>query len=169
MPDHRDQTVSVSFHLNGRPVTTEVPTSTILADLLRNTFDKSGVKVGCARSVCGACTVLIDGRPAASCSAFAFEVDGCRVETIEGLAAEDGALDPVQEAFADLSAFQCGYCTSGMIMMTKALLAHDPDPDDATIVEWISSNICRCTGYSLIIEAAKEAARRTRARTGERG
>ena len=106
---------------------------------------------------------LINGLPTASCATFAFEVDGSDVRTIEGLTTGQGAPDPVQAAFANLNAFQCGYCTPGMIMLTRALLDHDPDPDDDTIVSWISSNICRCTGYKMIIEAVREAARLERA------
>jgi aerobic carbon-monoxide dehydrogenase small subunit len=111
--------------------------------------------------VCGSCTVLVDGTPVAACSKFAFQIDGSRVTTVEGLGA-GGALDPVQQAFVDNAAFQCGYCTSGMILLSKALLAHDPDPDRATIVEWLSSNVCRCTGYTQIIAAVEDAARRLR-------
>ena len=121
-----------------------------------------------ARSA-GACTVLVDGVPRASCAVFAFEVEGSTVRTVEGLApdrspgqAEDGDLNPVQAAFADNSAFQCGFCTAGMILLTEAMLAREPDPDEATIRDWISSNICRCTGYSLILEAVRDAARRKR-------
>ena len=113
--------------------------------------------------MCGTCTVLIDGRPTAACANLAFEIDGTHVRTIEGLEDADGNLDPIQEAFADLSAFQCGYCTPGMIMLARALLDRDPDPDRATITRWVSSNICRCTGYQLIIEAIEEAARRQKA------
>ena len=97
----------------------------------------------------------------AACSTFAFQADGRSVVTIEGLA-QSGALDPVQQAFVDNAAFQCGYCTSGMILMTKALLAENKNPDRATIVEWLSSNVCRCTGYAQIIAAVEDAAQRLR-------
>jgi carbon-monoxide dehydrogenase small subunit len=163
MPDGLPVKLAVDFTLNGKPVEVEVATNTVLGDLIRDHFGLQGVKLACSRAVCGACSVLVDGMPRASCSTFAFDVDGCDVRTVEGLEAEDGTLDSVQEAFADQSAFQCGYCTSGMILLTKALLDHDPDPDRETIVEWLSSNICRCTGYTLIIEAVQDAARRRRA------
>ena len=153
----------LSFTLNGQAVATEAPTSMTLADMLRHRFGLGGTKLACERAVCGACTVRLDGAPVAACGAFAFEADGAVIETIEGLADAVGSLDPIQSAFADLSAFQCGYCTSGMIMLTRALLAAEPDPDHATIVDWVSSNICRCTGYALIVEAVKEAAKRRRA------
>lgn len=152
--------VAIGFTLNGAPMEIDVPSNRILADLLRDDLGLKGTRVSCGRAVCGACTVLIDGVARAACSCFAFEVDGRTVETIEGIEAPDGALDPVQAAFAANSAFQCGFCTSGMIMLTKALLAEDPDPDRATIRDWLSSNVCRCTGYQLIEEAVEEAARR---------
>ncbi|MDE0147113.1 MAG: (2Fe-2S)-binding protein [Rhodospirillaceae bacterium] len=161
MPDRLDPRFDVSFTLNGAPVDAATTTSTTLADLLRERRDGRGTRLACERAVCGACTVLVDDVPRASCSVFAFEVAGSAVNTIEGLA-DDGELSPVQAAFADNSAFQCGFCTAGMILLTEALLACDPDPDEATIRDWISSNICRCTGYSLILEAVRDAARRKR-------
>jgi carbon-monoxide dehydrogenase small subunit len=151
--------LDLTFTLNGARVATETTTATTLADLLREALGQRGTKVSCARSVCGACTVLLDGRPVAACSVFAFEVAGAAVRTVEGLAA-GGDLGPVQAAFADNAAFQCGFCTAGMILLTEALLDHDPEPDEATIKDWISSNICRCTGYTLILEAVRDAARR---------
>jgi carbon-monoxide dehydrogenase small subunit len=156
-------TVPLEFTLNGAKARLEVPTNLTLADLLREHFALKGTRLACARAVCGACTVLIDGRPAASCATFAFEIDGAEIMTIEGLESPDGTLDPIQEAFAANSAFQCGYCTSGMILLAKALLACCPDPDQATIVKWISSNICRCMSYTLIVEAVQDAVRRQHA------
>ncbi len=161
MPDRLDPRFDLSFTLNGAPVETATTTATALADLLREGRDGRGTRLACERAVCGACTVLVDGVPRASCSVFAFEVEGCAVRTVEGQAA-DGELSPVQAAFADNSAFQCGFCTAGMILLTEALLTRDPDPNDATIRDWIGSNICRCTGYSLILEAVRDAARRRR-------
>ncbi|MDE0256681.1 MAG: (2Fe-2S)-binding protein [Rhodospirillaceae bacterium] len=161
MPDRLDPRLDLSFILNGAPIGMATTTATTLADLLRERRDGRGTRLACERAVCGACTVLVDDVPRASCSVFAFEVAGSAVNTIEGLA-DDGELSPVQAAFADNSAFQCGFCTAGMILLTEALLACDPDPDEATIRDWISSNICRCTGYSLILEAVRDAARRKR-------
>lgn len=152
----------LGFTLNGERQELEVPTNITVSALLRDQLELTGGNVSCERAVCGACTVLVDGRPTAACATFAFELDGADVRTIEGLEAADGSLDPVQEAFADLSAFQCGYCTPGMIMLARALLDRDPDPSDATITRWISSNICRCTGYAMIVEAVKDAAHRQR-------
>ena len=161
MPDRLDPRFDLSFTLNGAPVHTATTTATTLADLLRDRRDGRGTRLACERAVCGACTVLIDDVPRASCSVFAFEVEGRDVRTVEGLS-DGGDLSPVQAAFADNSAFQCGYCTAGMILLTEALLACEADPDDATIRDWIGSNICRCTGYSLILEAVRDAARRKR-------
>ena len=155
--------VAVEFELNGHVHYGVVPANIVLVDYLRDTCGLHGARIGCSRGVCGACTVLIDGRPVAACSTFTFQVDGAKVTTIEGLDA-GGKLDPVQQAFIDNAAFQCGYCTPGMILLTKALLAHEPSPDRATIVDWISSNVCRCAGYPQIIAAVEDAARRTRTR-----
>ena len=161
MPDRLDPRFDLSFTLNGAPVGVSTTTATTLADLLRDRRDGRGTKLACERAVCGACTVLIDGVPRASCSVFAFEVAGSEVRTVEGLA-DGGALGPIQAAFADHSAFQCGFCTAGMILLTEALLAREPDPDESAIRDWISSNICRCTGYGLILDAVRDAARRKR-------
>jgi carbon-monoxide dehydrogenase small subunit len=109
--------------------------------------------------VCGACTVLIDGQPMASCTQFAFMAEGRSVTTIEGLAPPD-RLHPIQEAFIDAAALQCGFCTPGMILLLQALLSEDPDPDETTLRRWLSSSVCRCTGYQAIIDAALLAARR---------
>lgn len=153
--------LDLTFTLNGAEVRVDTTTATTLADVLRDALGLTGTKVACARAVCGACTVLIDGRPAASCATLAFEAQGRDVRTIEGLAA-DGELSDVQAAFADRSAFQCGYCTAGMIMTTQALLAHDPEPSRETINDWLGANICRCTGYTLIVEAVEAAAKARR-------
>ena len=153
--------VPLRFVLNGKEEARLVPVERTLADFLHDDLLLPGTKLGCSRGACGACVALVDGKPLASCSAFAFQVDGCDVRTIEGLA-QNGKLHAVQQAFIERSAFQCGYCTGGMVLLATALLEHHPEPDRATIVEWISSNICRCTGYALIIEAVELAARRLR-------
>ena len=150
--------VTVAFTLNGRATARDVPANRVLADLIRRDERLPGTKLACDRAACGACTVLVDGEPRAACSTFAFEIDGCDVTTIEGLAEED-RLSPIQEAFLHHSAFQCGYCTPGMILLAAALLRRNPDPDEAEIRRWMSANICRCTGYRMIVEAVRSAAR----------
>lgn len=150
--------VPVDFVLNGEWQHVEVPTSTVLLSLLRKEFGLTGVRGSCERGVCGACTVLLDGSPAASCSVFVFDVDGAAIETIEGQQEGEG-LGPVQQAFAERGGFQCGYCTPGMIMLATALLRGEGKPDREEIRRWIGSNICRCTGYEMIMESVEEAAR----------
>ena len=152
------RTVSIRFTLNGRSVTHEVPSNQILVDLIRREERLLGTKVSCDQSVCGACTVLVNDEPRSACALFSFEIDNRDVLTIEGLAV-GGKLSKVQNAFLENSAFQCGYCTSGMIMLATALLKQDPDPDEATIRNWMGANICRCTGYQMVIEAVQLAAR----------
>lgn len=152
-------TIAISVTLNGQTLRASVAPQTMLADLLREQRGLTGTKIGCGQATCGACTVLVDGAPVAACATFAWQTDGTAVTTIEGLAA-NGALDPVQEAFKAKSAFQCGYCTPGMIMAAKALLARNPSPDRAEIRDWLSANVCRCTGYQMIVEAVEDAARR---------
>jgi carbon-monoxide dehydrogenase small subunit len=161
MSETMSETIAVALTLNGRALRKSVASETMLADLLRDECGLTGTKIGCDQATCGACTVLVDGAPVASCATFAWQVDGAAVTTIEGLAA-NGAFDPVQEAFKAKSAFQCGYCTPGMILVAKALLAENPAPDRATIRDWLSANVCRCTGYQMIVEAVEDAARRMR-------
>jgi carbon-monoxide dehydrogenase small subunit len=156
----------LEFRLNDRAVSRQVPIERTLADLLHDDLGLTGTKIGCSRGVCGACVTLVDGKPVASCSTFAFQVHGCEVLSIEGMES-DGTLHLIQQAFVERSAFQCGYCTAGMVLLTKSLLDHHPDPGRDTIVEWISSNVCRCTGYALIIEAVEQAARRRRGEGGK--
>ncbi len=156
-----NNTVNLSFNLNNKNYKSiKVPTCLTLVDLLRDEFNLRGTNLSCNQGVCGSCTVLIDNKPIAACHTFAFEVEGKHIRTIEGLESAVGTLDPVQESFAELSAFQCGYCTPGMIMLSRALLDHNEDPTEEMIKEWISSNICRCTGYSMIIEAVQLAAKK---------
>jgi carbon-monoxide dehydrogenase small subunit len=157
-------TVELEFELNGSVEKQAVPTSTTVLDLLRNGFGKRGVRSSCERSVCGACTVLVDDLPVAACSTFAFDIDGTRVETVEGLAAHDGTLSAQQRAFRECGGFQCGFCTSGMLMLTTGLLRANPQPDREEIREWISSNTCRCTGYEMILESVERAAELARER-----
>jgi len=149
---------TIRFTLDGRAVAITAEPTEPLAHALRESFAAQGVRVACSRAVCGACTVLVDGTPAASCAMFLWQVEGACVETVAGLRDH-----PLQQAFARHGAFQCGYCTGGFLMLAKALLAENPSPSRAEIAEYLSSNICRCTGYSVIIEAVEQAAAGMRA------
>jgi aerobic carbon-monoxide dehydrogenase small subunit len=155
------ETIRIGFNLNGSDVVTDVSPQMILADLIRDKCGLTGTKIGCDQATCGACTVLVDDAPTAACATFAWQVEGRVVYTIEWHGAPQ-ALDHVREAFKTRSAFQCGYCTPGMIMLTRALLTRYRAPDRATIRDWLSSNVCRCTGYQMIIEAVEDAAQRIR-------
>lgn len=148
----------VSFRVNGRPQDIHVRPDEMLIDVLRDRLGLTGTKLACDVATCGACTVMIDGAPSASCATFAWQADGAEVKTVEGLAGPDGAPDPVQRAFAENSALQCGFCTPGMIMLARALLDRDPNPDRETVRNWMGANICRCTGYEMILEAVEKAA-----------
>ena len=150
--------VDIAITVNRRLYRLSVPPNRVVADLLREDLLLTGCKIGCDHAVCGACTVLVDGLPATACTTFAFELDGTAVTTIEGLS-EEGMLHPIQRTFFEHSAFQCGFCTPGMILSVKALLEHYSDPDETTIRQWLDANICRCTGYQMIIEAVRAAAK----------
>lgn len=160
--------ISIAFGLNGEKRSCRTDSNAILLDVLREDFGCRGVRRSCERGVCGACTVLVDDVPVASCSTFAFAVEGACVETVEGLAAADGTLSPQQQAFAECGGYQCGFCTSGMLMLTTGLLRREPRPDRGTIREWISSNTCRCTGYEMIMESVERAAELIAPPDGER-
>ena len=142
----------ISFNLNGEDIQVLAEPNRTLLDLLRDDLGLTGTKKGCEAGECGACTVMLDGRPVNSCITLAAEVEGCRVITVEGVA-QDGQLSPLQRQFIDKWAFQCGYCTAGMIMSAKALLERNPHPTELEIREAIEGNLCRCTGYVKIIEA----------------
>jgi carbon-monoxide dehydrogenase small subunit len=150
--------IDITVTINRRTQRLNVPPNRIFADLLREDLLLTGCKIGCDQAVCGACTVLVDGLPVTACTTFAFELDGTAVTTIEGLS-EEGMLHPIQRTFLEHSAFQCGFCTPGMILSVKALLEHYSDPDETTIRQWLDANICRCTGYQMIIEAVRAAAK----------
>jgi aerobic carbon-monoxide dehydrogenase small subunit len=150
--------VFVSCTVNGTEQEMHVRPEEMLIDVLRDRLLLTGTKLSCDLGACGACTVLVDGKPVSSCGTFAWQAAGAEIRTIEGLAGADGVLDPVQQAFVDNSAFQCGFCTPGMIMLARGLLDHDPAPDKSTIRNWMGANICRCTGYEMIIEAVEKAA-----------
>ena len=151
----------IALTLNGTDRRIEVEDQVLLIELVRG-LGLVGTKLSCDTQVCGACTVLLDGRPVSSCTTLAIEAQGRTVETIEGLATGT-TLHPLQQAFIDRFAFQCGYCTPGMIMAAKALLDERPDPDAATVRHWMEGNICRCTGYGTIVEAVLDAAHPERA------
>ena len=153
--------MKVNFKVNGEEVSVEVKEYETLLETLRERLELTGAKEGCGLGACGACTVLLDGRPARSCLVLTPEVEGREVETIEGLK-EGEKLHPLQEAFIERGAVQCGFCTSGMLLTAKALLDSNPNPSREKIKEVISSNLCRCTGYDKIVEAIAEAARRLR-------
>ena len=149
-------TLDISFTLNGTEVSAEVTAETSLSTLLRDGHGLTGAKIACASGVCGSCTVLIDRKPVTTCTTFAYQADGRDVTTIEGLS-QNGVPSPVQQAFMKHSAFQCGYCTPGMILLATTLLAEIPKPTREETIDWMSANICRCTGYTLIIDAVMEA------------
>jgi carbon-monoxide dehydrogenase small subunit len=149
--------------VNGEKVAVEVEDNWTLLRLLRDVMALTGTKEGCGRGECGACTVLVDGKPVNSCLVLAVEAGGCEIRTIEGEGGRAGAgLSPLQQAFIDHGAFQCGFCTAGMIMSGRALLMKNPDPTEAEVKEAISGNLCRCTGYEPIVEAILDAAYRER-------
>jgi len=156
LPEDR---IAVRISVNGVPCEREVPPRLLLVDFLRHELRMTGTHVGCAHGVCGACTVMIDGRTARSCLTFAVQADGCEIRTVEGLAPEEG-LDPVQQAFHEHHALQCGYCTPGFLMATHQLLSETPDPSEEEIRTALAGNLCRCTGYVNIVRAVQAAAAR---------
>jgi aerobic carbon-monoxide dehydrogenase small subunit len=149
---------SISIIVDGVRYDDDVAPRTLLVHHLRNALGKVGTVVGCDTSNCGACTVLLDGASVKSCSVLAVQADGSTVTTIEGLAAPDGTLHPVQQAFHERHALQCGFCTPGMILSTVDLLSENPDPSETEIREGIEGNLCRCTGYQNIVHAVRDAA-----------
>ncbi len=150
--------IKIKFIVNSeeREIVTE-PTRTLLS-ILREELGLTGTKEGCGKGECGACTVIMDGNPVPSCLVLACQLDGCEITTIEGLS-EDGNLDPLQKAFIEEGAVQCGFCTPGMIMSAKALLMRNPSPTEDEIKEAISGNLCRCTGYTKIVKAIEKASK----------
>lgn len=149
---------TIHLRLNGEDRTLTVPASHTLLDVLRNELSLFGTRETCGIGMCGACTVLVNGKLLSACLLLAVQVDGSEVVTIEGLGHE-GQLDPVQQAFIEYNAFQCSYCTPGMILAAKALLDENPAPDDVQIKEFFSGNLCRCGSYVKIISAVLEASR----------
>ena len=151
------ESIAIALTLNGRALTASVAPQMLLADLLRDQCGLTGTKIGCDQATCGACTVLVDGRPRLACSTLAHSVAGREVETVEGLA-RDGRLSRLQRAFHEHLGSQCGFCTPGMIMAAEALLRTNPQPDRAAIKAALAGNLCRCTGYVKIIESVEAAA-----------
>jgi aerobic-type carbon monoxide dehydrogenase small subunit (CoxS/CutS family) len=151
--------VALNLQINGEPAEVSFAPYKTLLEVLREDLGLTGTKHGCELGECGACAVLVDGEPKLSCLVLALECQGRAVETVEGLA-RGPALHPLQAAFADLGAAQCGYCTPGILMTAKALLEKEPQPSRDRIKEAVSGNLCRCTGYQQIFEAIEEAARR---------
>jgi len=151
--------VKISVTVNGKPQERDVEPRTLLVHFLREQLGLTGTHIGCETTICGACTVHLDGRAVKSCTLFAVQVDGRNVTTVEGLAADAEHLHPVQTGFWEEHGLQCGYCTPGMIMTTSALLAENPNPSEAEIRHALEGNICRCTGYQQIVNAVQHAAR----------
>jgi aerobic-type carbon monoxide dehydrogenase small subunit (CoxS/CutS family) len=157
-------THAITLTVNGRHREATIPARLLLSDCLRHTLGLPGTHVGCEHGVCGACTVLMDGRTVRSCLTFAVQADGSRLTTIEGLA-NGTQLHPIQEAFWEEHGLQCGFCTPGMLMAAHELLTSNPEPSDEEIREAISGNLCRCTGYTYIVNAIRSAAAKLRAAT----
>ena len=148
----------INVKVDGISYTDEVEPRTLLVHYLREHLGKVGTVVGCDTSNCGACTVSLDGQSVKSCTVLAVQADGGDIMTVEGLAGEDGTLHPIQQAFHDQHALQCGFCTPGMMMAARDLLQNNPDPSEAQIREGIEGNLCRCTGYQNIVRAVQAAA-----------
>jgi aerobic-type carbon monoxide dehydrogenase small subunit (CoxS/CutS family) len=153
---------AISVTVNGERHEAEVPVRLTLADFLRHRLELTGTHVGCEHGVCGACTVLLDGRSVRSCLLLAVQVNGHEITTVEGLAPGPGALHPLQEALREHHGLQCGFCTPGILMTLTEFLSENKSPTEAEVREAISGNLCRCTGYHGIVEATLDAARRMR-------
>ena len=152
--------ITIELTVNGRRVSLDIPPQLTLLDLLRDRLSLKGAKRSCDLQVCGTCTILVDGKAVSACTYLAYEARGAEVLTIEGLADGD-RLHPMQQAFIDNAAFQCGFCTPGMILAAKSLLDEDPQPSEEKVKEYMQGNICRCTGYRKIVEAILDAAGKT--------
>lgn len=150
--------MNIDIKVNGTEYRADVEPRLTLVDFLRYQIGLTGTHVGCEHGVCGACTILLDGTAVRSCLMFAVQADGHMITTVEGLAESGGQLSPLQEAFVDKHAMQCGYCTSGMLMAATGLLAKNPHPSRDEIKSALSGNLCRCTGYQQILEAVEQVA-----------
>jgi aerobic-type carbon monoxide dehydrogenase small subunit (CoxS/CutS family) len=153
--------VSIEIDLNGEKVERTIPARTLLSELLREHEHLTGTHRGCETAKCGACTVLLNGRPVKSCNVLAAQTDGDEIKTVEGIANGDD-LHPIQESFWELHGMQCGYCTPGFVVSSKALLDENDDPTIPEIQNHLAGNICRCTGYTKIIESVQDAAQKTK-------
>ena len=151
---------TIAVEVNGIQRTAQVPARLTLVDWLRDDLRLTGTHVGCEHGICGACSVMLDGEPVRSCLMFAFQADGHRVTTVEGLAQADGAMSILQDSFCQTHALQCGYCTPGMLIAAQGLLNSNPRPTELQIREAIGGNLCRCTGYQQIVDAVRHAAER---------
>ncbi len=149
----------IRFTLNGRTVFADVTPDETLVEVLQYRFDLRGARESCGQGLCGCCTVVVDGKPVSGCLFLAVFADGATVETIEGVASGD-VLDPVQQAFIEAGAFQCGFCTPGFIMMVRQLLKENPDPSEEEIRHYLTGNLCRCSAYPEIVDAVRLAASR---------
>jgi aerobic carbon-monoxide dehydrogenase small subunit len=149
---------TISLKVNGTDRTVEIEPRTTLLELVREAFNLTGAKLGCDIQVCGACTLLLNGKPVSACSVLAVDADGCEILTIEGLSNKD-SLHPIQEAFMEFGALQCGYCTSGFILTAKALLDEIPQPTDEQIRDYLAGNFCRCGCYQEIMQAIRDVSR----------
>jgi carbon-monoxide dehydrogenase small subunit len=156
---------TISVVINGRVVEGEVEPRLLLGDFIRDNASLTGTHFGCEHGVCGACTVQLDGQPVRSCLMFAVQANGRRIATVEGMAPSADTLHPLQQAFHESHALQCGFCTPGILMTMEAFLRDDPDPTPARIRRALAGNLCRCTGYQNIIEAVRLAADRQKDRT----
>jgi carbon-monoxide dehydrogenase small subunit len=150
--------IRVAMTVNGKPVEAEIDPRTLLVDLIRVNLGLTGTHVGCDTAQCGACTIHLDGRAVKSCNVLAVQAQGCSVTTIEGIAAADGKMHPMQEAFRDCHGLQCGFCTPGMVMSAIDLVARHPGADEKAIREQLEGNLCRCTGYQNIVSAVRQGA-----------
>lgn len=151
------KTMEITVTINGKKWTETVETRMLLSDFIREQMRLTGTHLGCEHGVCGACTVLVDGKAARSCLMLAVQADGCAIDTVESLVKEDGTLHPLQQAFSDNHALQCGFCTPGFMMTLVDFLNENPNPSETEIREAISGNLCRCTGYANIVKAVEQA------------
>jgi carbon-monoxide dehydrogenase small subunit len=154
-----NQTIALS--INGKSYTSQVEPRLLLVHYLREVLGLTGTHVGCETSICGACTVELNGKAVKSCTMFAVQANGASILTVEGLAAADGKMHPVQEAYWNEHGLQCGFCTPGMLIVSKQIIERNPDPTDAEIRHGLDGNICRCTGYQHIVNAVRAAAKAT--------